>query len=234
MIPVRCTMEKPSYSWVREMLAIMNKDLRSELRTKYAINAIVMFAVITLAAISFTVGAFALAPQFQAALLWIVLFFSASSGLPRVFIKEEESKTVNALKLSSSPLGVFLGKLMFNLILLLILASIIVPLFIALMGVNIKGLALFVLIVVLGLLGLSGASTIVAAIVAKAATKGTLFAVLAFPILLPLLITTISATDYAMGGGTITGGFSHIQILVSYIGIMLTISILLFEFVWQE
>ncbi|RKY90374.1 heme ABC transporter permease CcmB, partial [candidate division KSB1 bacterium] len=34
----------------------MNKDLRSELRTKYAINAIVMFAVITLAAISFTVG----------------------------------------------------------------------------------------------------------------------------------------------------------------------------------
>ena len=227
-------MEKPSCSWMHEMLAVTGKDLRSELRTKYAINAIVMFAIITLAAVSFAVGVFALTPQLQAALLWIILFFSASSGLAQVFIKEEETKTVNALKISTSPLGVFLGKLLFNLTLLLILTIIIVPLFIALMSVKIEGMALFILVIILGLLGLGGASTIVAAIVAKAATKGTLFAVLAFPILLPLLITAISATDLAMNGGTIADGFGHIQILISYAGIMLTVSILLFEFVWQD
>ena len=32
-------------SWAREALAMLAKDLRSELRTKYALNAIVMFAV---------------------------------------------------------------------------------------------------------------------------------------------------------------------------------------------
>ena len=131
-------------AWVREALAMFTKDLRSELRTKYALNAIVMFAVVTLAAVSFAVGQFAIGNEVRAAFLWIVLFFSAMSGLGRVFIKEEDANTVHALRLAASPSVVYVGKLAFNTALLFLLAVIVVPLFTVLMGLQVLNLGLFV------------------------------------------------------------------------------------------
>ncbi|MDP3047505.1 MAG: heme exporter protein CcmB [Chloroflexota bacterium] len=218
-------------AWVREALAMFTKDLRSELRTKYALNAIVMFAVVTLAAVSFAVGQFAIGNDVRAAFLWIVLFFSAMSGLGRVFIKEEDANTVHALRLAASPSVVYVGKLAFNTALLFLLAIIVVPLFTVLMGLQVVNLGLFVGVVLLGTAGLAGAATIIAAIIAKASAKGELFAVLAFPILLPLLITAIGGTRVALDGG---GGTGEIQFLLSYLVVMVTVSLMLFDFVWND
>jgi heme exporter protein B len=218
-------------TWVREALAMLTKDLRSELRTKYALNAIVMFAVVTLAAVSFAVGQFAIGNDVRAAFLWIVLFFSAMSGLGRVFIKEEDANTVHALRLAASPSVVYVGKLAFNTLLLFLLAVIVVPLFTVLMGLQVVNLGLFVGVVLLGTAGLAGAATIIAAIIAKASAKGELFAVLAFPILLPLLITAIGGTRVALDGG---GGSGEIQFLLSYLVVMVTVSLMLFDFVWND
>jgi heme exporter protein B len=218
-------------AWVREALAMFTKDLRSELRTKYALNAIIMFAVVTLAAVSFAVGQFAIGNDVRAAFLWIVLFFSAMSGLGRVFIKEEDANTVHALRLAASPSVVYVGKLAFNTGLLFLLAVIVVPLFTVLMGLQVVNLGLFVGVVLLGTAGLAGAATIIAAIIAKASAKGELFAVLAFPILLPLLITAIGGTRVALDGG---GGSGEIQFLLSYLVVMVTVSLMLFDFVWND
>ena len=218
-------------AWVREALAMFTKDLRSELRAKYALNAIIMFAVVTLAAVSFAVGQFAIGNDVRAAFLWIVLFFSAMSGLGRVFIKEEDANTVHALRLAASPSVVYVGKLAFNTALLFLLAVIVVPLFSVLMGLQVVNLGLFVSVVLLGTAGLAGAATIIAAIIAKASAKGELFAVLAFPILLPLLITAIGGTRVALDGG---GGTGEIQFLLSYLVVMVTVSLMLFDFVWND
>jgi heme exporter protein B len=90
---------------------------------------------------------------------------------------------------------------------------------------------LFVGVVLLGTAGLAGAATIIAAIIAKASAKGELFAVLAFPILLPLLITAIGGTRVALDGG---GGSGEIQFLLSYLVVMVTVSLMLFDFVWND
>jgi ABC-type transport system involved in cytochrome c biogenesis permease component len=55
--------------------------------------------------------------------------------------------------------------------------------------------------------------------------------VLAFPILLPLLITAIGGTRVALDGG---GGSGEIQFLLSYLVVMVTVSLMLFEFVWND
>ena len=138
----------------------------------------------------------------RAAFLWIVLFFSAMSGLGRVFIKEEDAGTVHALRLAARPSVVYVGKLAFNTVLLFLLAVIVVPLFVVLMGLQVvRTWGCSPAVVVLGTAGLAGAATIIAAIIAKASAKGELFAVLAFPILLPLLITAIGGTRVALDGG---------------------------------
>jgi heme exporter protein B len=93
---------------------------------------------------------------------------------------------------------------------------------------------LFVLMLLFGSIGLSAASTIVAAIVSKANAKGALFAVLAFPILSPLLVVAIPGSAAAMSGADFSKGFPFLRILVSYAGVMITASVLLFEFIWED
>lgn len=223
-----------SSTWMSRTLAIFLKDFKSELRTRYSLNALIMFAVVTLTAVSFSIGMFSLNTKVKASLFWIVIFFSAMSGLAQVFIKEEESKTSSLLKLVATSEIVFTGKLLYNLILLFFLEIITVPLFIILLGFSINNFWLFFCVLVLGSLGLVCATTIIAAIVAKANVKGALFAVLSFPILMPLLVTLIDGTNLASEGALFSQGLGDLQVLLSYAVVMFVVSFLLFDFVWEE
>jgi len=215
-------------------LAVLDKDLRSEFRTKYALNAIALFAVTTLTVVSFSIGQFGITPEIQASLFWIIVFFSAMSGLSRTFVREEEAGTVHALRLAAAPPVVYLGKLAFNLILMAILEIIVVPLFIGMMGLRVQNYLLFLAVLLLGSAGLASAATIIAAIVAKANVKGALFTILSFPPLLPLLIACIRGTRLALEGAEMAAGSAELRLLISYSVVMITASLMLFEFVWND
>jgi heme exporter protein B len=219
---------------LRGAKAIFEKDLKSELRTRFALNAILMFGVTTLASISFAIGPFSVNTDLLSALFWIVLFFSSMSGLSQVFVKEEETRTSNTLKLVAEPNIIFLGKLVFNIFLLFLLEIVLVPLFIILMNMKILNFGLFFILLFLGSICLAGATTIIAGIISKASMKGALFAVLSFPILLPLLIVEIKGTRISLLGGAFLEASDELKLLIVYAGIMLTLSFLLFEFVWNE
>jgi heme exporter protein B len=220
---------------VSKAVAVYRKDIVSEFRTRYAINAIALFAVTTLIAVSYSVGGFGVQDKnLLSALLWVILFFSAMSGLSRTFVREEEGHTASALRLTAEPVAVYLGKLAFNLSLLLALACVVVPLFVVMMNAQVGNWTLFLLVLFLGSVGLSASATIVAAIVSKANAKGALFAVLSFPILAPLLITAIHGTSAALKGDPLSAGWADLRVLVSYAGIMITVSVMLFEFIWED
>lgn len=227
-------MENRFSGWAVKSAWLLAKDLKSEFRTRYALNAIFMFALTTLVVVSFSIGALNLNPRITSSLFWLVIFFSSMSGLAQVFVKEEESRTVNLLRLVADPGTVFLGKFLFNLVLLLLLEIVIVPLFVILMNLSILNLWLFFSILLLGSLGLASATTIIAAIVSRARVKGALFAVLSFPILLPLLVAAIDGTWLSLKGETFSAGWNDLRLLISYLVVMLAASILLFDFVWSE
>jgi len=219
---------------VSKAFAVFAKDIRLELRTKYAFNTIVMFGVTTLAIVSFSLGQSGLPTKLLAALFWIIMFFSATAALAQVFIREEEAGTALALKLTADPNAVYLGKLFFNLTLLSLLTAIITPLFFILTDAPTGSLGLFILMLLLGVVGLCGATTLVAAIISKAAVKGTLFAVLSFPILILPLTMLVTATDKALSGEPIGAIAAPVQGLIAYAVVMITASLLLFRFVWRE
>jgi heme exporter protein B len=227
-------MAMKSSGWAVKAGWLLFKDLKSEFRTRYALNSILMFALTTLTVISFSVGRISSDARITSSLFWLVIFFSSMSGLAQVFVKEEESRTVNLLKLSASPRTVLAGKLMFNLVLLLLLEVVIVPLFIIWMNLSISNVWLFLSVLLLGTLGLVCATTITAAIISKSHVKGALFAVLSFPILLPLLIVGIDGTRKSLEGEDFSAGFADLRLLLSYVVVMLVVSILLFDFVWNE
>jgi heme exporter protein B len=219
---------------IRTSLLIFRKDFKSELRSRYVINSLLMFVLVTISIIRFAIGDEKIENEVLTGLLWIVIFFSASSGLSRTFVKEEEKETSIALKLSSDSSSVIIGKLIFNLVLTFALNILILILFILITDYQIKNFSGFVITMILGNFGLVSASTIIAAIISKANSKGTLYPVLSFPVLLPLLLTVINATKLASAGvdtGRLNG---EILILISYSIVVTVTSLMLFKYVWED
>ena len=73
----------------------------------------------------------------------------------------------------------------------------------------------------------------VAAIIARAMTRGALFPVLSIPLLLPLLIFLIEGTRAAVEGSA-DGVQATLRAVVSFGGMMTVLSVFLFPVVWHE
>jgi heme exporter protein B len=223
---------------LRAAAAVFVKDLRTEWRTRVALNALLLFAFSVLVLVGYAVGPTRLTledrPVVNSVLLWIVLFFSAMTGLSRAFVNEEETGTAAALRLSAPPASVLLGKLLANLALLSVVMTVVVPLFLALMSFGIAAPGLFLAVLALGGVGIAAASTFIAAIVSKTAAKGALFAVLATPLLLPPLVAAVTGTRIAATEPDLAAGLDVVRLLFAYDGLMVTASFLLFDAVWRE
>jgi heme exporter protein B len=227
--------EQQIRSWLRATGAVFLKDWHSELRTRYAISALGMFVITTISIILFSLGGEGASQDALAGMLWVVIFFAAMSGLSRTFVMEEERGTAMTLQLQATPSAVLFGKLLFNLVLGTGLTLLTVLLYALLInGFVIRTFSIFIVAVLLGSIGLAAASTIIAAIIARANTKGTLYPVLSFPILLPLLVTVINATRLAAEGAPWGAAGGEFQILISYIVVVVTISWLLFDYIWKD
>lgn len=227
--------ETPGIRWLRSAVNIFKKDWHSELRTRYAISALAMFVITTISIMVFALGSESAPVDALSGMLWVVIFFAAMSGLSRAFVTEEERGTTMTLQLLAQPTAIYFGKLMFNLVLVVGVNAFTVLLYVFFLnGFIIKTSAIFILAIALGSIGLAASSTIIAAIIAKANTKGTLYPVLSFPILLPLLLTCINATRMATEGAFIDEAFGEFQFLVSYIVVVITASSILFEYIWKD
>lgn len=215
--------------------SLFRKDLNSELRTRYAVNALAMFIIVAISVILFSIGDEKITPELTGGLFWVIIFFTAMSGLSRAFVSEEERGTTLALQLVASPSTIFTGKLIFNTILVFCMNTVIALLYSALFEAFVlENFVLFLYSYILGNIGLAVSSTIIAAIIAKAGAKGTLYPVLSFPILLPLILTSVRLTIFSMDGISFERAKFELAIVLSYDVIMTTASYMLFEFIWKD
>jgi heme exporter protein B len=221
-----------------ESLAVLAKELKSELRSRVALNAVGLFGLTTLIAVAYQIGPYQIQeqdrPHLLSALLWVILFFAATSGLSRVFVKEEDAHTAKTLRLAGRPVAVLAGKFLFNLLLLVALYAFIVPLYCALMSYSVKGVAGLVLVLAAGAVALAATSTMVAAIIARASGATTLFAILSVPLVLPLLVMLIQGTRAAAAGAALAAVLPALRGIVSLGGATLIISVYLFPVVWHD
>jgi heme exporter protein B len=191
-------------TWAAEALAVFAKEWRCEFRTRYALNTLGLFAFTTLVVVSVSLGPLGVSVSQGTAvlpvLLWIILLFSAAAGLPRAFVQEEETQTATALRLAATPSALFCGKLLYGLTLTLALEALITPVYVAMTSLEVKSPGLLAAVLAAGGFGLAAGSTLVAAIIAQARAKGTLFSVLAFPVLLPLLLIAVELSRHAVAG----------------------------------
>ena len=221
-------------SWTAEAGAIFSKEWQLELRTRYALNTVGLFAFTTLVVVSVSLGPVGTsedARPFLPVLLWLILLFAASAGLPRTFVHEEEVGTAIALRLTARPSSLFCGKALYNLTLIFALELLITPLFIAMLQMPVISPIELALTLLLGGYGLAIGSTLIAAMVAQARARGPLFAVLAFPVLLPLL--EIRHRSHSPAPMTNEPTDALLSLIFSFDAMLTVASLMLFPAIWN-
>lgn len=222
-------------AWLYGTWAVFEKDVRLELRSRYAINTLLVFVLAAALVVAFALGEVPLTPQVQGALLWIVVLFSASLGLGRSFVMEEEGGTVLLLRLHVPGSSVYTGKLLFNFLLMVVVNTVAFGALWLLLNLTVHWPGLLLATLALGALGLAGTTTLLAALIARSANRGAMLPVLLFPLLFPLLLSVVHATHSALlpDEGWNEAANSLVT-LVSFAGALITASVLLFEYVWGE
>lgn len=208
--------------------AIFRKDFLVNIRNPAAFITMLMFALTSTAILSLSLGLADFDEKLLSALLWIILFFAASSGISGTFDTESISGTLPTLKLYAPPQAILFGKIFFVIASLILLAIFIVPIFFILFDCAVKKIFLFALTVLLGIIGTATAGTLISALTVSASIKGGLFSVLLFPIILPIFFPAIKLTEIALT--TSETNFEFLIVIIFYDAILLTVSSILYDY----
>jgi heme exporter protein B len=220
---------------MQELKALIEKEIRLEWRQRYALNGMILYIVSTVFVcyMSFALKSKGMEPITWNTLFWIILLFTAVNSITKSFTQERAGRQLYYYTLAS-PQGIILSKIIYNIVLLLALSLIGLFIYIIFLGNPVQNLLMYLTAVVLGAIGFSSTLTMVAGIASKAENTSTLMAVLSFPIILPMLSMLIRLSKNAMDGLEWNTSYDEILILLAIDAIVITISYLLFPFLWRS
>lgn len=220
---------------LKGFFAVAYKDLQIEFRNRYTLTTTILFTLVSTTIVNFSIPSHLIQTQVYSGMLWIVIFFASMTGMARAFVSEEEKGTSLLLKLLSTPYSVYFGKYLFNLLISILVNLTSILMFLLFFDkIPIKYFHWFVLTMLTSGIGIAGCSTIIGAIVSRANVKGALFPILSLPILIPLLMIGIEATQLSILGKDVNLILQDNVTIISYSGLLITLSSFLFEFVWKE
>jgi heme exporter protein B len=215
--------------------AVLEKEFLLEYRTRYGVNTILLFVLVSVSLIVFSVSAELLTSELTSALFWNTAFFAALSALQRGFVSEVERGTMLFLKLSATSTAIFLGKLIYNFLLSILVNGAIAVLYLGLLSLTIENATIFLTTLLLGSASVAIVLTLISAVVANTTARGGLFAVLSFvPLLIPIFMTVRATRIATQEDAPFARAETELQILAAYMLVMFFVSLMLYEFIWEE
>ena len=221
-------MEMPN----REIRTLISKEIRLELKQRYVLNGILLYLVSTVF-VTYLAFENVITTETWNSLFWIILLFVAVNGISKSFVQESPARQLYYYTIAS-PQAIILSKILYNLLLMTILALLAFICFVLLMGNRVINLPLFLLALILGSMGLSAILTMVAAIASRASQNFSLMAILSFPIVLPLLATLMKVSGNALTASQWHGNGGFIVILATINGAVIVLAYLLFPYIWRD
>ena len=224
------------------VLAILRKDVRTEIRTRQMISSMFVFAVLVLLVFNFTlfldeIRAIELGPG----ILWVAFVFAATLGLNRSFAIEGENRCLSGLMLAPAPRSaIYFGKLLSNVLFMIAMEIFVLPLFVVFFNLSLwelltpSELATFFLVLLVGTIGYAAVGTILAGVAANTTMREVLLPVLLFPVSVPIVIGAAEATRLLFDENPDTTPWIWIRVLLVFTVVFLVVSWLTFEYVIEE
>ena len=219
--------------FLRDSLTIAAKDLRSELRTKEALNASVSFSLVILLLFSFAFDPSAdQTREFSGGLLWLVFAFAGALILNRSFARELPNDCLDALIASPiSGAALFAGKAAANFLLLLAVEAVSLPVF----GIfyNIRWWDQFwqlAGVLALGTWAMTVIGTMFSALTVNLRLRELMLPTLVYPVMIPALMSAIQLTTHLIGGQPLGGDvLVWLRLLVAFNVIFTALALSLVE-----
>lgn len=184
--------------FLNQTFAILKKDLLAELREPDHILSVALFGFVLFVLFSF---ALSIDPELMnkmaPGLFWLAVFFSSVLTLERSFQREIEDGQWEGLLLSGADTrALYLGKMLSNLVLVLVLQVILAPLMTILFNLSLSWSLLGVIL--LGSLGITTLGTCYAGLTVSLKGGEALLPVLLFPMLIPVLLAATQTTRFIL------------------------------------
>ncbi len=219
-------------TFIEQVLTILWKDIRCELRSKQTWTSMGLFALLVLVIFNF---AFDLRVDNKAAIapgvLWVAFVFASLLGLGRTIAAEREKGLMDRLLLC--PLdrkAIYVAKLVGNLLFIGIVELVALPIFAALFNIPLFGELLP--IVLLGTVGIAAIGTLFSVIAAATRARELLLPILVFPLIVPVVIAAVRATGNLMAPSVNEPPW--LGLIIAFDVIFLSAAMLTFEFVVEE
>ncbi len=175
----------------------------------------------------------AVGPIVWNALFWIIMLFTAMNAIAKSFFQESEQRHYYYYHITS-PQGLIISKIGYNSLLMLILALLGYAFFSLILGNPVQDKALYFVILILSSIGFAGSLTMVSGIASRAGNNAVLMAILSFPVVLPMLLMIIKASKNAIDGLDRASSADEILVLLAINVIIITLSFLLFPYLWRS
>ena len=219
------------------VIAVAWKDLTAERRSKAGFNGVVFMAAITLLMFGFALGPDPAPLRAAAAgLLWLTVLLSGVLAFNRSYELELEAGALDALLLyPGGRWPIFAGKLLANLIFVLLVEVITVPVAGVLYDLPLVApLGGLVGVLFLGTLGFVTLGTYYAAMASRVRAREVLLPLLLFPMLVPILVAAVGATKAVLAGDPMGYGSGWIRLLAAFDIVFLAATFMTFDYVIGE
>jgi heme exporter protein B len=219
---------------LRRVRAIVWKDLTTERRSKAGFNAVAFLGVLILLLFGFALGPDAEALRNAAAgALWLAILCSGVLAFNRSYQLELDGGALEPLLLYPAPRWtIFAGKLVANLLFVLLVEAIVVP--VAIVLFQVKALAGWLPasgVMVLGSIGFVALGTFYASMASRSRAREVLLPLLLFPMLIPVLLASAEATSALLAGDPLQDAGAWIRLLVIFDVIFVVAPFLVFDHV---
>ena len=213
------------------LLTLLHKEFLLEFRQRYALSGIILY-VFSMVFVVY-IASIKVQPQVWNVLFWLIVLFASINAVVKSFVQESGARQLYYYQVVDPSMLLF-AKILYNILLLLTLSTLSFGAYSLVAGNPVKDMPLFCLTVALGSIGFSIAFTFIASIAAKANNAATLMAILSFPVILPILLTLVRLSQIALRLIQDTSYKRDIINLLAIDAILLTLTFVLFPFIWKE
>lgn len=178
------------YFW-QSLKAVFVKDVLIELRSRQVLPMMIVQGMLIVWVLRIAAESVASSvPVIGPVALWIAFIFSGLLAQERSFATEHDNDCIYGLIVAPIDEGtIYLGKLMVNIMMLSVYELILTPIVMIAFKLKLSGnIGLFVLVLLLGNIGISSVGTLFSAMVQLTRTRGALLSILVLAILAPMMI----------------------------------------------
>jgi heme exporter protein B len=221
--------------FLRTMLAVLWKDLAAEIRSREIITSMLVFSLLVVFVFNFALELeTTVRASVASGVLWVTFIFAGTLGLNRSMALEKDRGCLDGLLMAPvDRSAIYFGKLLGNLVFMLLVAVIIVPLLSIFYNLNLISVGLLG-VILLGSVGYCAVGTLLAAMAVQAHTRDILLPILLFPVVLPVVVAAVKASSGILLLNPADEIMPWINLLLVYDVIFLVIGWLVFDKVVED